>query len=76
MKHLIEIAQDTAQWIIFALLGGIGWLVRRAVTDRNRIDMLVADLKAREKLREEDRQALKEVKEDVSMLTKHLLERD
>lgn len=60
-------------WMVVAMLGGIGWLVRRVFTNQKQIEMLQQELRNREEMRERDRQDLHDVKTDVRALRDWLL---
>ena len=47
------------------LLGGVLWLIRRVVTNQAQIKAVVDTLSARDKLRDEDREAMKELRTDI-----------
>ena len=53
---------------ITSFCGGIMWLVRRVLTNEQQIALLTAEIASRDKLRQEDREAVKEVREDVKGL--------
>jgi uncharacterized membrane protein (DUF106 family) len=57
-------------WAIAAVGGFIVWLVRRVFTNQQEIELLKQNLQQRDRLREEDREALLEVKEDVKEMRK------
>jgi hypothetical protein len=52
-------------WAIAAVGGFIVWLVRRVFTNQQEIELLKQNLSQRDKLRDEDREALHGVKEDI-----------
>jgi hypothetical protein len=68
-ERIEQISHNVASWAIIAVLsgivGGIWWAVRTLFTNQQQIKMLKDSLDQRDKLREEDRQALREVREDI-----------
>ena len=50
--------------------GGIMWLMRKVLTNEKQIALLTAEIANRDKLRQEDREAVAEVREDVKGLRK------
>lgn len=66
--QLAAIMNDVRTWIIGAVLGGIGWLVRRVLTNERQIALLEADLRHRDQLRAEDRAALASIRDDLHEL--------
>lgn len=60
---------DEGFWFIFAALLGALWKVwRKFSTDSARIDLLEKEMEARAALREDDREAVREVKSHVERL--------
>lgn len=63
---------------VVALLAGIAsgvvWLVKRIFTDQKRIDLLEREAAYRDRLRLEDREALREVKDSVKRIENKLME--
>ncbi|MDF3606350.1 hypothetical protein PE067_09480 [Paracoccus sp. DMF-8] len=49
-------------------MGGIIFLIRRVFTNQQEIELLKADLRAREKQREEDREQTAEIKRSVDRI--------
>lgn len=70
---------------VSVVVGAIGWLIRTVLTSQKKIDLLEAEIKSRDKRRDEDRQfwldmradfksEINEVKEDINEVKSELLE--
>ncbi len=57
-----------------AVGGGVMWLIRRVLTNQKQIEMLQAEIKHRDTLRQEDREDMREVRDDVKALRHDLQE--
>lgn len=68
IERLTHAADSVITWVIGGALGGIGWLVRRVLTNERKIAMLEADLARREQQRTEDREALSAVRASVDQI--------
>ena len=62
-------------WLVGALLGGVGWLIRRVFTNQKQIEALERELASREKLRTEDRERIAGIETDVRQIKNILIER-
>jgi hypothetical protein len=51
--------------IVALVVGGISWLIRRVVTNGKEIDLLKAEIAAREKRRDEHHLYLQEMRKDI-----------
>ncbi len=51
---------------------GFAWLVRRVLTNQRQIELLQSEISHRDRLRHEDREAVKEVRDDVKALRKDI----
>lgn len=72
--QLAALMNDVRTWIIGAVLGGIGWLVRRVLTNERQIALLEADLRNRDRQRSEDRETLAGVRDDLRRVRDQLTE--
>ena len=68
IERLTHAADSAITWAVAAFLGGIGWMVRRVLTNERKIAMLEADLARREQQRAEDREALSAVRASVDQI--------
>ena len=59
---------------ISSLVGAIGWLVRTVLTNQKQIALLQNEIRDSDKRRDEDRQLLRELKEDVHEVKRDILE--
>jgi len=51
--------------VVALVVGGISWLIRRVVTNGKEIDLLKAEIAAREKRRDEHHLYLQEMRNDI-----------
>lgn len=72
-NDVIQRIEDFALWLVIALVSGIGWVVRRVLTDSKKIELLQAEMAHRESLRERDRQDVQELKKKIDAVHDHLL---
>lgn len=61
-----------ATGFVSACGAGFLWLVRRVLTNQRQIEMLQSEIKHRDRLRNEDREAVKEVRDDVKALRRDI----
>jgi|GEM_PF-5821145 len=77
MSSWPEVAEKAAgnvvTWIVVTAAGGAVWLVRRVFTNQKQLEMMQAELRQREEMRQRDRDDLQEVKRDVKEINKHVL---
>lgn len=66
--------EKTIAALVATVFGAIGWLVRTVLTNNRKIEMLEKEIATRDARREEDRLAVKEIKEDMKDLRKDLHE--
>ncbi|MBC7282586.1 hypothetical protein [Hoeflea sp.] len=53
---------------ILSVGGGIMWVIRRILTNQKQIELLQSEIKHRDALRKEDREAVREVRDEVKAL--------
>jgi len=63
-----------ATGFVSACGAGFLWLVRRVLTNQRQIEMLQSEIQHRDRLRNEDREAVKEVRDDVKALRSEIRE--
>lgn len=63
-----DATSNVATWASVTILGGMVWVVRRVFTNQKQIELLQADLKSREEMRQRDREDFAEVKSDLKEL--------
>lgn len=75
---MLDKLEGVLTYVITAIIGcvgtGIWWLVRRALTDQKRIDLLQQDLEDRDRQRSEDREQIKEIRESVRRVESWIFE--
>ena len=60
--------------LLTGIASGVVWLIKRIFTDQERIDLLEREAAYRDRLRLEDREALREVKDSVKRIENKLME--
>ena len=68
MERLYDFGWNIGTAIITAIGAGILWLVRRVLTNQAEIALLRQHIEARDKVREEDREAIGEVRNSVNRI--------
>ena len=74
-ERIAELGTNLVGAALLAIGGGIGWLVRRVLTNQAEIGMLKQHLESRDKQREEDREALGDVRDSVKRIESWIMER-
>lgn len=74
-ERIADLTTSTAAAIIVAIGGGITWLIRRVLTNQAEIAILKQSLDARDKQRDEDREALADVRDSVKRIEGWIMER-
>ncbi len=59
--------------IVATVAGAVVWLIRRVLTNQSQIELLQSEIKHRDRLREDDREALSEVRDDVKEIRKFIM---
>lgn len=72
-KEIIDAASGNfIAWGVVTLAGGVLYLIRRVFTNQKQIELMERSLKARDEMRERDRQDLQELKGDVKELGRYV----
>jgi hypothetical protein len=74
-ERIAELGTNIIGAALLAIGGGIGWLVRRVLTNQAEIAMLKQHLESRDELRREDREALGDVRDSVKRIEGWIMER-
>lgn len=74
-ERIADLTTSTAAAIIVAIGGGITWLIRRVLTNQAEIAILKQSLDARDKQRDEDREALADVRDSVKRIEGWIMEK-
>ena len=72
-QRMEEASASLTTFIVTSVVGGFWWLVRRILTNQKQIEMLQREIQIRDERREEDREALGEVRKDVREIRAKLL---
>jgi hypothetical protein len=75
MERLIDFGVNLGTAVVGAVAAGVAWLVRRVLTNEAEIALLKQHLKSRDELRDEDREALGDVRESVKRIESWIMER-
>lgn len=77
IDRIIDRLDDFIIWAATAILGAIatsaGWFVRVVLTNQKQIALLQAEIRHRDQLRSEDREAIAEIKGSVQLIQQHLI---
>lgn len=68
-----KVIEDFWSGIVAAIIAAGSWLVRRVLTNQKQIELLTAEIKHRDALREADRADIADVKNDVRDIKNVLL---
>lgn len=60
--------------IIATVFSAMAWLVRTVLTNQKQLQLLQAEIHAREERREEDRQAMHEIRNDIKEIKRDILD--
>ena len=73
--RLAESLQSLFTAAVIGIGGGVAWLVRRVLTDQQEIALLKQHLATADRLRDEDREAISEVRDGVKRIESWIMER-
>lgn len=74
MNFLEDALHSFVTWIVVTLGGGVIWLFRKVLTNEKQIAILKAEIEARESRRNEDRQVMKEIHDDLKGVKNDILD--
>jgi hypothetical protein len=74
-ERIAELGTNIILAAVAAIGAGVAWLVRRVLTNQAEIAMLRQHLENRDKQREEDREALVELRDDVKEIRSWIMDR-
>ena len=70
--------EDYISWAITSTLaavaGGVGWLIRRVLTNQKQIELLQSEIRHRDQLRSEDRDRMAGIEEGIDEIKSYLIE--
>jgi hypothetical protein len=75
MERLIDLGWNLGTAIVVAVGSGVTWLIRRVLTNQTEIALLKQHIEARDKVRDEDREALSEVRSSVKRIETWIMEK-
>lgn len=68
VERIEQVSGEIVSAGIAMFTGAVVWLIRRVLTNQRQIELLQAEIKHRDALRAEDREAVKEVRDDVKAM--------
>lgn len=68
IENLERVGVNLTTAIVTGAAAGVAWIIRHVVTNGKRLELLEREMKHREQLRHEDREALREVRDSVKRL--------
>lgn len=74
-EKIEQISTSLATYVAVSAAGAVGWVVRRVLTNQKQIEMLQREIDHRDELRNEDREALGEVRDSVKRIENVLMTR-
>ena len=75
MERLIDFGWNLGTAAVTAIGAGVAWLIRRVLTNQAEIALLRQHIEARDKVREEDREALNDVRGSVKRIETWIMEK-
>lgn len=75
-QYINQGVDSIISFIVPTILGGFVFMFRKIFTNEKQINMLRKELESREELRKQDREMLKETREDVRELRNKLFEQN
>lgn len=67
-ERIEQVSTSLLAGLIATIGGGILWLVRRVLTNQRQIELLQSEIRHRDSIRQIDRAAVQEIKEDVKAM--------
>lgn len=74
MNYLEDALHSFVTWIVVSVGGAVVWLFRKVLTNERQISMLKAEIDSREERRNEDRQVMQEIREDLKGVKNDILD--
>lgn len=75
MDRLLSLLENVSTYLVTVIIGGVGWLVRRVITNQKQIEMLQSELRNRERQRDEDRERIAKIERGVERIESVLMDR-
>jgi hypothetical protein len=75
MERFIDFGINLGTAIVTGIAAGVAWLIRRVLTNQAEIALLKQHIDARDKLRDEDREAIGEVRDSVKRIESWIMEK-
>lgn len=67
-ERIEQVGTSVVTAVALAIGSGLTWLIRRVLTNQKQIELLQSEIRHRDQMRREDRDAVKEIKDDVKAL--------
>lgn len=74
MNYLEDALHSFVTWVVVSVGGAVVWLFRKVLTNERQISMLKAEIDSREERRNEDRQVMQEIREDLKGVKNDILD--
>lgn len=74
MNYLEDALHSFVTWVVVSVGGAVIWLFRKVLTNERQISMLKAEIDSREERRNEDRQVMQEIREDLKGVKNDILD--
>lgn len=69
--------EDAIFWAVTsavaAIAGGVGWLIRRVLTNQKQIELLQSEIRHRDQLRSEDRDRMAGIEDGIDEIKSYLI---
>lgn len=67
-ERIEQVGTSVVTAVVLAIGSCLTWLIRRVLTNQKQIELLQSEIRHRDQMRREDRDAVKEIKDDVKAL--------
>lgn len=74
-EKIEQVGTSLATYVAVSAAAAVGWVVRRVLTNQKQIEMLQREIDHRDTLRNEDREAMGEVRDSVKRIENVLMTR-
>lgn len=75
MDRMLSLLENISTYLVTVIIGGVGWLIRRVITNQKQIELLQSELRNRERQREEDRERIARIERGVERIEGWMMDR-